>query len=169
VADLVTDNPDAWQAAADEELRQLIDDILHTEKSHMAAAERLQRAHFWVGISATVLATAAAAAIVAELSKVAAGLFALGAAIASGVLTFMKPDRGAEQHLAADRQLAALRVRARQVVNLDLMRLSPAQVRKEIAGIASDKARIDQAAPGISGKDYQTARDKITKGTFDRD
>ena len=61
----------------------------------------------------------------AALSKVAAGLLALGAAIASGVLTFMKPERTAEQHLAAGRQLAALRVRARQALNLDLPALSP--------------------------------------------
>ncbi len=169
MADLVTGDANAWQAAADEELRQLIDEMLHTEKSHMAAAERLQRAHFWIGISATVLATAAAATIVAALSKVAAGLLALGAAITSGVLTFTRPDRRAEQHLAAGRQLAALRVRARQVLNLDLPKLSPAQVRKEITDITSEKSRIDQAAPGIADKDYQVARGKITKGMFDRD
>jgi hypothetical protein len=169
VASVVTVDDAPLRAAADEELRQLIDDMLHTEKSHMAAAERLQRAHFWVGILATVLATAAAASIVAELSKVAAGLLAVGAAIASGVLTFMKPDRRAEQHLAAGRQLSALRVRARQVVNLDLPHLSWAETRKEIADIASEKARIDQTAPGITGKDFQIARNKITRGTFDRD
>jgi rubrerythrin len=169
VADLVSGDADAWLAAADEELRQLIDDMLHTEKSHMAAAERLQRAHFWVGILATVLAAAAAASIVAELSKVAAGLLALGAAIASGVLTFMKPDRRAEQHLAAGRQLAALRVRARQVLNLDLQHLSWAECRKEIADVASEKGRIDQTASGITDRDFKVARNKITKGTFDRD
>jgi len=62
----------------------------------MAAAERLQRLHQWLGIAATMLATAAAASIVAVLSKIAAGMLALGTAIVSAVLTVMKPERAAE-------------------------------------------------------------------------
>jgi hypothetical protein len=78
VAGLVT-NDAAWREAAAEELRQLIDDILHTEKTHLAATERLQGLHQWLGIAATVLAAGAAATIVAALSRAAAGLLALGA------------------------------------------------------------------------------------------
>jgi hypothetical protein len=128
-----------------------------------------QGLHQWLGIAATVLATGAAATIVAALSKVAAGLLALGAAIVSGVLTFMKPERIAEQHLAVGRQLAALRVRARQVLNLDLPQLGADKLRKAIDDIATKKAAIDDAAPGTRRRDYNAARDKITKGTFDRD
>ncbi len=169
MADMVTDDAAAWRAAAGEELRQLIDDMLHTEKTHMAAAERLQRLHQWLGIAATMLATGAAATIVAALSKIAAGLLALGAAIVSGVLTFMKPERAAEQHLAAGRQLATLRVHARQVLNLDLPVLGFEAVREAIDDIATKKAAIDDAAPGTQNRDYTAARNKITKGTFDRD
>ncbi|HLB76900.1 MAG TPA: SLATT domain-containing protein, partial [Candidatus Dormibacteraeota bacterium] len=105
----------------------------------------------------------------AAFSKVAAGLLALGAAIVSGVLTFMKPERTAEQHLAAGRQLAALRVHARQVLNLDLPALGSDALREAIDDITGKKAAIDDAAPGTRGSDYNVARDKITKGTFDRD
>lgn len=168
MAHLVT-NDAPWREAAGEELRQLIDDMLHTEKTHMAAAERFQGLHQWLGIAATVLATGAAATIVAALSKVASGLLALGAAIVSGVLTFMKPERTAEQHLAAGRQLAALRVHARQVLNLDLPLLAPAELRGAIDDIAAKKASIDDGAPSTRGRDYNVARGKITRGTFDRD
>jgi hypothetical protein len=168
VAGLVTDDA-AWREAAAEELRQLIDDMLHTEKTHLAAAERLQGIHLWLGIAATVLAAGAAATIVASLSKAAAGLLALGAAIVSGVLTFMKPERIAEQHLAAGRQLAGLRVHARQVLNLDLPVLDFTALRETIGDIATRKAAIDDTAPGTGGRDYTVARNKITKGTFDRD
>jgi hypothetical protein len=41
--------------------------------------------------------------------------------------------------------------------------MSSAQARMEIADIAAEKARIDQAAPGIESKGYQTACNKITK------
>ncbi len=74
----------------------------------------------------------------AALSKVAAGLLALGP-IVSGVLTFMKPERTAEQHLAAGRQVAALRVYARQVLNLDLPALGSDEFRKAINDIASKR------------------------------
>lgn len=96
-------------------------------------------------------------------------ILALGAAIVSGVLTFMKPERTAEQHLAAGRQLAALRVHARQVLNLDLPQLGTDKLRKAIDEIATKKVAIDDAAPGSQGRDYNVARGKITKGTFDRD
>lgn len=99
----------------------------------------------------------------------AAGLLALGAAIVSGVLTFIKPERTAEQHLAAGRQLAVLRVRAREVLGLDLPQLSSGKLRKAIDEIAAKKAAIDAAAPGPRGSGYNAARNKITKGTFDRD
>jgi hypothetical protein len=168
VAGLVT-NDAAWREAAAEELRQLIDDMLHTEKTHLAAAERLQGIHQWLGIAATVLAAGAAATIVASLSRAAAGLLALGAAIVSGVLTFMKPERTAEQHLAAGRQLAALRVHARQVLNLDLPVLDFTALREATDDIATRKAAIDDTAPGTRRRDYTVARNKIAKGTFDRD
>jgi hypothetical protein len=106
---------------------------------------------------------------VASVSKVVAGILALAAAIVSGVLTFMKPDRSAEQHLAAGRQLAALRVRARQVLNLDLPGLAPDELREVITDITAKKAAIDEAAPGTWGRDYNVARNKITQGVFDRD
>jgi hypothetical protein len=170
VAGLVTDDTTAWREAAGEELRQMIDDMLHTEKTHMAAAERLQGLNQWMGLAATVPATGAAATIVAAASKVAAGLLALGAAIVSGVLTFMKPERTTEQHLAAGRQLGALRVHARQVLNLDLLpTMSSSALRKTIDDIAKKKAAIDDGAPGTRKKDYGVAREKITKGTYDRD
>jgi hypothetical protein len=81
----------------------------------------------------------------------------------------MKPERTAEQHLAAGRQLAALRVHARQVLNLDLPQAGSGALRKAIDEIATRKVAIDDAAPGTLSRDYNVARDKITKGTFDRD
>ena len=158
-----------WREAAREELRQIIDDLLHTEKTHLAAAERLGKVHRRLGLTATVLATASGATVLSDQSKLAAALLALAAAIASGVLTFMKPDKHAEQHLATGRQLAVLRVRARQTLNLDLIQGTADQVRAAITSISDGKAEVDAAAPGTETKDYAAARDKILAGTFERD
>ncbi len=160
---------DVWREAAREELRGVIDDLLHTEKTHMAAAERLGKVHRRPGLIATALATLGGATILADQSKLAAGLLALGAALASGVLTFMKRDKAAEQHLGAGRQLGALRVRARHILNLDTDRLDVDKLRGAIDAIAGEKAKIDATAPGTEAKDYKVARDKIVAGTFERD
>ncbi|UOY01636.1 SLATT domain-containing protein [Blastococcus sp. PRF04-17] len=167
MADLVTEA--AWRDAAAEELRQLIDDMLHTEKAHLTTAARLQKVHRPLGGLAALLAAAGGATVLADLSALLAGFLALGAALASGVLTFLKPDQLAEQHLGAGRQLGALRVRARQTLHLDVARLSTDELRTAIAGIAEDKAKIDSAAPGTNDKDYAVGRQKILNGTYDRD
>jgi hypothetical protein len=60
-------------------------------------------------------------------------------------------------------------VAERQVLNLDLPQLGTDKVRKAIDEIAAKKAAIDAAAPGTRGRDYNIAREKITKGTYDRD
>lgn len=160
---------DLWLEAAKEELRVLMDDLLHTEKTHMAAAERLQADYTRAGSAATVLSALAAGTIVSKLSPVLGGLFALGAAIVSGVLTFNKPERAAQQHLAAGRQLAELRVRVRQALNLDVARMPQDEARAMIAALASEKQAADGSAPGTKQKDYNVARSKIVAGTFARD
>lgn len=170
MADVVNDyNATSWRNAAREELLQLIDDMLHTEKTHMAAGERLGRVHRRLGMLATLLATLGGATVLSDQSKLAAGLLALGAAVASGVLTFMKPDKAAEQHLSTGRQLGVIRVRARQILNLDLDRLTADEVRAAIKTVADDKASIDASAPGTEANDYNVARKKIVARTYDRD
>ncbi len=168
MAELVTDDG-AWRAAADEELRQLLDDLLHTEKTHLTAAERLQKVHRRLGLVATVLAVLAGATVLTERSTVGAGLLALASALASGVLTFLQPDRMAEQHLAAGRQLSALRVGARQAIALDVPRVPIDELRELVRRTAEDKAAVDASAPGTGSTDYAVARLKISSGVFDRD
>jgi len=169
VADLVSPEGPDWSAAAHEELLQLIDELLYTEKTHLAAAERFSRVHLGLGLTATILATAATATSIARWSVVATALIALSAALVSAVLTFIKPERTAEQHLGAGRQLAALRVRSRQVLTLDLGRISEAEVRRSIRELAREKAAVDSASPGTTEKDFSVARQKIARGDFERD
>ena len=147
MAHVVTQTEAEWRACAREELLQLGDDLLYTEKTHFAAAETLHKFNRIFGLAATMLSTAAAGAIVADLSKVAAGLLALVAAIISGSLTFVKPEQLAAQHLATGRQLGALRVRARHVLTLDLARLPVRDLRKTLAEMVEEKAAIESSSP----------------------
>ena len=110
-----------YYRAVKQELAALEEDLLWTEKAHFAAAETLARVNFWVGVVATIAASVAAAAVLADATPVVTGVAALIAAIASGLLTFLKPTEAEGHHLDAGRRLGALRVRVRQALRLDLL------------------------------------------------
>lgn len=160
---------ESWREAARDELRQLMDEVLYTEKTHLSAAERLGGRHTQLGLTATISSVLAAASLVTDYSKLVAGFFALLAALFSALLTFLKPERAAEQHLAAGRQLAALRVSLRQSLSLDSDISDRAELRQTIADLSGQKAAIDADAPGTRQSDFEKARAKIKSGIFDRD
>lgn len=159
---------DPWRDAVVEEIRQLLDEIIYTEKAHFASAERLQKQHLRLGVVATVLAAIAAATIVAEHPLVA-GVAALLATLASGVATFTKPESKAQQHLATGRRLAAIRVALRQLLNLELPALERADAIERVRNLSEQKAQVDQAGPGTFQQDYSVGSGKVKSGLFDRD
>lgn len=145
---------------------QLQCDLLYSEKAHFAAAERLSSAHLRIGITATLSSGAAAASVIADV-PVLAGILALAAALASGLLTFLKPDHQAANHLAIGRQLDALRVELRQVLRFDVSAKPQAEVRDALRSTAERKAEIDNSAPSTTERDFEAASLKIKRGDFD--
>jgi hypothetical protein len=150
-----------------DELARLQEDILYTEKAHFAAADRARLAHLSLGIVATVSSAAAAATIVGDTGPTLPAVLALVGTLASALLTFLKPEQVAQQHLAAGRDLGAIRVQARQVANLDLGRVDDA--RPVIRDLAEQKAAVDRAAPGVGNRAFERGRKKISSGDFDHD
>lgn len=150
-----------------DELARLQEDILYTEKAHFAAADRASLAHLSLGIVATVSSAAAAAAIVGDTGPTLPAVLALVGTLASALLTFLKPEQVAQQHLAAGRDLGAIRVQARQVANLDLGRVGDA--RPLVRDLAEQKAAVDRAAPGVGNRAFERSRKKISSGDFDHD
>lgn len=150
-----------------DELARLQEDILYTEKAHFAAADRARLAHLSLGIVATVSSAAAAAAIVGDTGPTLPAVLALVGTLASALLTFLKPEQVAQQHLAAGRHLGAIRVQARQVATLDLGRVDDA--RPLVRDLAEQKAAVDRAAPGVGNRAFKRGRKKISSGDFDHD
>jgi hypothetical protein len=158
-----------YRSAITTELERLEEDILFTEKGHFVAAEELKKAHMWLGLVATVSAAAAAATIVANKSPMISGSLALVAALASAMLTFVKPEEAAAQHLSAARTLGAIRVLARQHRKVDLhpdATEDQAAWRNYVAEIGAAKKEADAAAPSISDRRFEKARQKIAAGQF---
>jgi hypothetical protein len=158
----------ALRGAIREELLQLQDDLLHTEKAHFAAAERLRPLGRWLAGGAAVCSVAAAASLFASVTLVT-GLLNLIAAVTTSVLATMRFEGLTQEHQAAGRQLGALRVRVRHVVTLDVERLSVEDLRDFVETVSTDKGSVDSTSPPIAQRDYNTARTRIQAGTFDRD
>jgi hypothetical protein len=141
-------------------------DLLYSEKIHFAAAEEQQKVHLILGLVAAAASAAAAATVFADLPMVA-GVLALVGAVGTGMLTFLKPDKRAEHHLAVGRQLGALRVELRHLMRLDLGHVPDQPVRDRLSEITDRKAEIDSTAPVTAERHYRTAKKKIERGDFD--
>lgn len=152
------------------ELERLEEDILYTEKAHFAAAEGLQRLHLIVGLIATITASATSVSIVADGPVWISAPFALTASIAAAVLTFLKPDERAAQHLGAGRNLGDARVQSRQHRELDLHEATTVDTnewRGYADAIRTSKKETDDAAPALSQRHFESARRKIEGGDFE--
>jgi len=148
------------------------EDILYTEKAHFAAAEELKQVHLWVGLTATVASSAAVASIVAHGPPVIPVILSLVAALASAIVTFVKPEKKAQQHLVAARALGNLRVKTRQYREIDLHPDTPDDLkawRALIKQTTDAKAKADVAAPSLSDRRFEKAREKIKAGHFEHD
>ena len=151
------------------ELAHMTSDLVHTEKAHFAAAQKHLRLHRVLGLVATAAGALAAAAVVSDTDQTLAALLALLASLSSGVVTFVKPQEKAQQHLDAGRDLGALRVQVRQTHDLDLLANSPdafAAAREAASRYAAQKAAVDRTAPAITDAAYRAGKTKIDAGEF---
>jgi hypothetical protein len=150
------------------EVERLEEDVLYTEKAHFAGGAGLQKVHTYLGVFATVSAAASVATIVAESTAWVPGTLALGASVSSAILTFVKPEERATQHLQAGRALGALRVRMRQFRTIDLIGdITPTEARKYVTSLTKEKAKIDESAPAISNRAFKEGKKAIDQGRFD--
>lgn len=158
---------DAVIDAIARELEHLQEDLLFTEKAHFTAASRARRTHLVLGSVAAVASGTSAASIVAQTQPLLSGSLALLGSITAVLLTFLKPEQASQQHLNAGRELAAIRVQARQVRELDVREgADSSALRRRVARLADQKADADRAAPTISDRDFERARRKIQSGVF---
>lgn len=154
-----------------DELSRIEEDILYTEKAHFAASDSLGRVHLWLGLVATSASAVGATTIVGDAPDLHSGVLALVAAKAAAVLTFMKPEERARQHLYVGRSLAGLRVKIRQTKAIGLAgpETPAADWRGFAADLAAERAGIVEAAPAISNRVLSRTRKRIRSGDFIHD
>jgi hypothetical protein len=148
------------------ELRRLHSDVFWTEKGHFTMAGIWRFAHLAIGVIATVGAALASAGTIAELQPVINASAALVAAMAAGLLTFLKPDEVAERHSSAGRRLGELRVELRQTHNLDVPLGATPELRKRIAVFAQRKVEIDDQAPHLANLAVRRVEKRKARGDY---
>lgn len=151
-----------------EELRKLFVDIEYTEKAHFAAAEHLRGLHYLLGGIAAATSAAASAAIVKSSGAVGAVL-ALISALAAALLTFVKPQGLAEQHVACGRELGDLKRRVSQCRTLDGNPASgrtDAELRANVSDFTAEKHAMHQGAPTTGPVAFWRAQRKLDAGHF---
>lgn len=152
-----------------EELRSLHVDIEYTEKCHFAAAEHMRLLHYVLGGLAALTSAAASAAIVKSADQFAAVL-ALVSTLAAALLTFVKPQGLAEQHVACARVLGDLKRRVRQCRTLDGnpdSGVSEPALRAKVADFTAEKRDMHQGAPTTGPIAFWRAQRKIKAGHFE--
>ncbi|MGB3763595.1 MAG: SLATT domain-containing protein [Ornithinimicrobium sp.] len=158
--------------AVEDELKRLEEDILYTEKGHFSASNEHGRVHLALGLLATITSAVAATTIIGKSDPWVPGVLALIAAVASAVLTFVKPDERAAQHLQSGRALGALRVRIRQTRTIDLPAdhdVDAATWKTAIQDLTTQKTDADNSAPPVSDRIFKKAQQKIQQGDFKHD
>jgi hypothetical protein len=125
---------DAEQLLRDE-LEKLREEAAGRARGWSELARRRRRLHYGIGIPAVALASLAGAAALSDLSRVLAGICALGAAVLTSLQTFLRPDASA---IWATEQAVGWREiddDARLLLDVDFPALTSEQRRERFDGL----------------------------------
>lgn len=155
--------PDLRAALIDESAR-VEEDCLFSAKGHFEAAALWGRAHYWIGIPATVLAAVAGGSAVADHTGIAAAVGLVVTAL-SALAVFLNPSDRAHQHHTAGTRFNEVRNVARILRLIDLRAPSPDDdlvARLKQCGAKRDE--LNKASPPIPRWAFQRARRSIEAG-----
>ncbi len=120
--------------------------------AHYECARRFERRHLWFGLPAIALSTLVGTTVISSLEKAAdarlqigVGLLSVGAAVLTGLQTFLRYAELAERHRLAGARFANLKHR----IEL-LMTLPPeTDVHAELTAIEDSWARLREESPTL--------------------
>jgi hypothetical protein len=155
---------DATIAPIIDEARRVEEDALHSSQSQFEAAREWNGWNLGIGIPATISGAAAAASVVAQW-PLAAGLFAMLAAILSGVATFVKPSERAASCLNAGNAYSALRNDARIFRTIQCTSdASIEDLRSILLALNGRRNTLNNEAPSPPRRAYLRGRTRIEEG-----
>jgi hypothetical protein len=150
------------------EVRKIETDCLFTSQTNFVQATFYDGLNFWLGIPATVAAAAAATSIITDWSSVAAGIFALVAALLAAIQTFVAPERRATEHKQQGVAYRQLEADARVLRTIDYGRMEERARRMKLDELLRRRAELN-ARNRPNDRAFKKAQRKIASGDLSYD
>jgi hypothetical protein len=149
-----------------DEAQRIMEDTEYSAKGHFAAASRFTSLHFWIGLISTVFAAAAGTSALSKFENGAlvAGVLAFVVAILTALITFIKPNDRASQHLDAGNKYLTAKNKTRLFVDVELPQLSTAEATQIISNLGATRNELNLKSPIIPRFAFVKARKGIEQG-----
>jgi len=150
------------------EVRKIETDSLYTSQTNFVQATFYDGLNFWLGIPATVAAAAAVTSIITDWSSVAAGVFALIAALLAAVQTFVAPERRATEHKQQGAAYRQLQADARIFRTIDNQRMDEKARRMRLDELLRRRAELN-VRNRPNDRAFKKAQKKVHSGDLSYD
>lgn len=158
------------QQRLEREALRIEEDANYSGRGHLQAAIPWSWMHMTLGIVTTLFAAAAGGLVLTWGSKfvILAGVFALLAALLSGINAFINAGQRAAQHREAGNEYLALRNNARIFREIELQRHSAnSELISELKHLSDKRNDLNRRSPQIPGWAYERAKKGIEEGQTD--
>jgi hypothetical protein len=145
------------------ECQRVEEDCLHSMKGHFNAGSCWSKAHLWLGMPSAVLAAwAGVEAFQNNPSRTA--ILALLSGALTATITFLSPQKVADNHNNAGREYNALRNQSRRVREIESLSGTPDSLKKQVDELADKKDALNSMSPNIPRWAYNKAKKDIDEG-----
>ena len=146
-----------------DECHRIEEDALHSMKGHFNAASCWAKMHLTLGLPSAVLGAWAGIEAFSDNPQLTAILALLAAALTS-TMTFLQPQKVADNHNNAGRQYNVLKNKVRRFREIDSMMLSDEDLLDSISDLASERDALNSMSPNIPRWAYEKAKKDIDAG-----
>lgn len=145
------------------EAERVEEDTLHSAKGHFNAGCFWSWIHHSLGIPTAILATWAGIEAFSDNVSLTALLAFLSAALGA-TNTFLNPNKKADVHRTAGRELNALKNRARYFREIEIKMLSAEDANKLLRSLCDKRDELNSISPDIPRWAYNKAKKDIDEG-----
>jgi hypothetical protein len=158
---------DQLREAAKKEARRIIEDTLFSAKRHFETAHIWSLMHYGLGLPTAVLAAIAGASAFKD-NTILAGSLAIIVTALTALMTFLNPNKRANEHHMAGNKYNALRNQTRIFCEINLATSDEnTDISKMIKDLAKERDNLNQASPQTFKWAYKRAKAGIEAGEAD--
>ncbi len=150
-------------SALTEEASRIEEDCLYSMKGHFNAGSRWQKVHIGLGLPSTILAGWAGIEAFANNLELTALLALLSAAL-TATITFLSPQKLAENHKSSGREFNVLRNKARRFKSIDVLSTNTSELPQTLNEMADKKDSLNSMSLDIPRWAYNKAKQDIEAG-----